>query len=217
MYTLYIVHFIVFFFSSINAETTKLGDHLWKDFVEISENQKIYGMTIVNSSSSVQKLTANFTEIEGLLNKYNLTELLEDTADFNTTEINAHKIFDRLEVLNLHITNGIDMDNVPQMLTDFQNLYRIEHNLVLPEGIQIENLSVESNLNGMKSEDFRRNWIKEDQIFYEEYIFDSVSVYGKTTILSNDINGISLKDIFENTIKANETFYFNDVTFSKYC
>lgn len=194
-----------------------LGDHLWQDIVTPSNNQMISGTTVITPSVQIKSLNVNFTDVYGLINKYNFSLMLTDTADFNTTEINVPKTFDYLKLSNLTVEKGVDMTDVRDKLKEYQDLFKIPEKIILPDKLIVEKLEVDGNLNGIKSDDFNKNYMEKSgqQIFYGDYSFDTVTVVGEATIVSNRINAIDLRDVIEDTVKVNESFYFDHVVFSK--
>ncbi|GJQ87584.1 hypothetical protein Trydic_g17425 [Trypoxylus dichotomus] len=203
---------------SVDAVRTRLGDHIWRDIVTSEENQTIHGTTVINQSTRVKSLYANFTDIEGRVNAYNFTKMLQDTADFNTTNIGGCKTFESLQVENLIVENGVDMEGTQEKLKEFQERFQIKaKSIVLPDHIAVEKLSIDGYLNRMKSEDFVKNWKEESTIqkFYGDRSFDTVTVFEEATILSDEINGFSFRDIVEDTLKVNESNRFDDVTFKE--
>lgn len=194
-----------------------LGDHLWQDIVTPFNNQMISGTTVITPSVQIKSLNVNFTDVYGLINKYNFSLMLTDTADFNTTEINVPKTFDYLKLSNLTVEKGVDMTDVRDKLKEYQDLFKIPEKIILPDKLIVEKLEVDGNLNGIKSDDFNKNYMEKSgqQIFYGDYSFDTVTVVGEATIVSNRINAIDLRDVIEDTVKVNESFYFDHVVFSK--
>ncbi|KRT79229.1 hypothetical protein AMK59_8134, partial [Oryctes borbonicus] len=201
---------------SVDAVNTRLGDHIWQDIVTIENDQMIYGTTVIDQSTMIESINANFTDVEGLVNGYNFAEMLQDTVDVNTTYIQGCKTFEFLRVENLFVESGVDMKSIQEKLKKAQESFQIKvDQIILPDNISIEKLNVEGHLGRMKSEDFAKNWKEEanTQEFFGNHSFNTVTVFEEATILSKKINGFNFQDIVENTLKVNESYYFDDVTF----
>lgn len=196
-----------------------MGVHIWRDIVITEGNQTLYGTTVIDTSAEIAFLKANTVTIDGSISGYNLTEILSDTADNNTTELKGHKTFEKLQANSITIANGIDITDMENRLRDWENdLFVIEGDFILPDNIQIERLEVSGYLNNMSSDDFKGNWHERPRtvrIFNGSYNFQNVTLLKNALVLSDEINGISLTDIMENTIKTNETFSFDFVKFGK--
>lgn len=169
---------------SITGENTTLGNNrLWKDVITKKDKQEILGTTIFETSIKLNSVSANNTQIDGLINDYDLDLILNDTVTLNTSEINVHKTINKLEVKHVYVTNGFDLENFSNMLAEYEQKFQITENLVLPDDIRVENLIINGTLNNMSTKDFNKNWLdaSESHSFPDEYYFDTVTVYQNTT------------------------------------
>lgn len=171
----------------------------------------------MNESTEINSINANFADIGGFINQYNFSAILKDTVNFNTSYIEGHKLFDNLQAENIIVRNGINLNTIKEQLQELHKNFKIKvDQIVLADCVSVGKLNVDGYLNEMKSAAFIKNWNDEapERTFHGSHNFENVTVYEKVMILSNEINGYNFDDIVENTVKANESFHFDDVTFS---
>ena len=172
---------------------------------------------IINGSLQTDNLQVNHMNVKGLFNDKNLTYIFNDTVFTNSTKtITGHKNFTNLTTDDLFVSAGIDMDALPDLIAKSRVIFHIDEDVELLNGIEVNNITFLDNLNGMDVETFNKNWLENGtHIIDGDYVFESLSIDGNVTVNSNRINNVSLDTIFYETVKINENFTFDDVSFGK--
>lgn len=182
-----------------------------KNFSTIEE------VMIINGSLHTDNLQVNHMNVQGLFDDKNITYIFDDTLFIHSSKtVTGHKYFTNLTADELFVSEGIDMDALPDLIAKSKVIFHIDEDAELLNGIEVNSITFLDNLNGMDVETFNKNWLENGtHIIDGDYVFNNLSIDGNVTVNSNRINNVSLDTVFYETVKTNENFTFDDVSFGK--
>lgn len=162
-------------------------------------------------------LKTNNLNINGFVNDLNISELLQDVATADTAfKIFSHKTIKSLTVEHLKAKNDFDLINQSKALEQYD--IKLTGDMYLDNEVSINNIYFTDTCNRVEKNNFivSKKYKNGSYLISGNQEFDVIKVFGKVFVDSNIINEENLTDFELNTVKVDEPFDFETVTFSKY-
>ncbi|XP_018568702.1 uncharacterized protein LOC108908983 [Anoplophora glabripennis] len=194
----------------IKSVNVKLGSHNWND--TITPGKQTINSTMTFNNLACDMLKANNLNINGFVNDLNISELLKDVATVDTAfKIFSHKTLKSLTIENLKAKNSFDFMN--HMKHDI----KLAGDLYIDKEVAISNIHFTDSCNGVEKNNFTVSKKFENGSYFIDgsQEFDTIKVFGAVFVDSNIINDVNLTDFEYNTIKVDEPFDFETVTFNE--
>lgn len=182
----------------------------------LTDGNQTINNTMTFNNLLCDALTVTNLNISGFVNGLNVTEMFNDVVTTDTpSHISSHKTLMSLTIENLKVKNNPDF--IKQMKSLRKYNVKVEGDMYIENEVRVKNIHFIDSFNGVKKDNFTLNESHENgsHLVHGSQEFDSIKVFGRVFVGSNVINGVNLTDFEDNTIKIDEPFEFETVTFSK--
>lgn len=184
----------------------------------LNQDQIINGTTVIQAPVTAKRIESKTIQCNSLINGMNFTDMVTDSIFYGQKQkIMGHKIFTDLNIENLEAGN-IDLDELQYAIEELQEVFELEANTDFPDDINVENITFVDKFNDIPSASFGNQWLSnlDGELIKSNQTFKKIIIIGNCFIPSGLINNISIKDIAENSIKLDEDFEFETITFSEF-
>lgn len=199
----------MYFFNCRIESRRTLFDNKKLSTVKADANRTNSETVYIDDDYNVESVKAKTITVKGLVNDLFFDEMVNDTVTKDTDRlVRGHKYFgEKLTTVELSVNKGFD---VPSEIDELALAGPFEITTV-----KIENLYFEKEFNGVDRHSFGKNETHEDgcRTVEGEQVFNTLTIFGGAYIASNQINGIDVRELSENSVKLDEPFEFNFVTF----
>lgn len=201
--------FGMFFFFRINSDSVHFNGTSW-NIDQYNETHKA-DQLVINKNLSPQFVNARELIITGLVNGLGI-------EDYNLTSSDWGKFCENITVDVMTVENGTLITALDEIYNEKENEIVLDGNLTINVPVNIKKLYFEKELNGINKTDFGKSNVDENGTLVVDGAqdFDHLVIYSTAFIRSNQINGVDVNSLAEDTVKINEPFSFTSATFGKF-
>lgn len=185
-----------------------IGKNSWRDILTTDTEQIVTGTTVINADVVAQNTTADFANINGLINGFNFDKIVEDTVTIDSKRtITGEKTFKNLKAKDVNVAN-MDLKK--------KKKFTIEKDVELEKAL-VENVHFMKTCNGVEASKFGEQLSEENQLTITEVSdFEDLVVLGSVYIESNRLGNMDLEKFDRDTVKIDVEHEFGNVVVGKW-